>query len=162
MLMSSHKALFPAVMAVLVATVACSDKPRVTAPLAGPSPAASAAVATDKPIPEGLAKQFARALANPAFRAYVKAALDSSPYREHKLQFQTFLGRGNGRALRELAAANGVAEAEITRGARAAIPLEVYLPVPAHRAAWQGDSNVLVATASKDKDVPVAFDVHGK
>lgn len=162
--MSSHKALYPAVAAAaLVAAAACSDTPRVTAPVAGPSPVVSAAAtAPDKPIPEGLARQFARALANPAFRAYVKAALDSSPYREHKLQFQTFLGRPDRRALRELAAANGVAEDEITRGARAAIPLEVYLPVPAQRAAWQGDSNVLVATAIKDKDVPVAFDIHGK
>ncbi len=161
--MSSHKALYPVVVtAALVAAAACSDKPRVTAPVAGPSPAVSAAAAPDKPLPEGLARQFARALANPAFRAYVKAALDSSPYREHKLQFQTFLGAANSRALRELAAANGVAADEITRGARAAIPLEVYLPVPAHRAAWQADSNVLVATAIKDKDVPVAFDIHGK
>jgi len=161
--MSFHKALYPAALATaLVAAAACSDKPRVTAPVAGPSPVVSAAAAPDNPLPEGLARQFARALANPAFRAYVKAALDSSPYREHKLQFQTFLGRPDGRALRELAAANGVAEDEITRGARAAIPLEVYLPVPAHRAAWQGDSNVLVATAIKDKDVPVAFDIHGK
>src|ERR1041385_3142689 len=73
-----------------------------------------------------------------------------------------FLGRPDGRALRELAAANGVTADEITRGARAAIPLEVYLPVPAHRAAWPGDSNVLVAPAIKDQDVPVAFDIRGK
>ena len=159
--MSSHKALYPIVVAATLAA-ACSDKPRVTAPVSGPSPAASAAAAPDKPLPEGLARQFARALANPAFRAYVKAALDSSPYREHKLQFQTFLGAANGRALRELAAANGVTADEIARGGRAAIPLEVYLPVPAQRAAWQGDEHVLVATAIKDKDVPVAFDIHGK
>jgi len=161
--MSSHKALYRAVVAAaLVVAAACSDKPRVTAPAADSSPAVSAAAtAADKPIPEGLAKQFARALANPAFRAYVKAALDSSPYREHKLQFQTLLGRPDRRALRELAAANGATTNEIERGARAAIPLEVYLPVPAQRAAWQGDSNVLVATAIKDKDTPVAFDIRG-
>src|SRR5690348_13858581 len=161
--MSSHTALYPAVVAAaLVAAAACTDKPRVTDPPAGPNPAANAAAAAAKPLPEGLARQFARALANPAFRAYVKAALDSSPYREHKLQFQAFLGAGNGRALHEMAAANGLAEDAITRGARAAIPLEVYLPVPAHRAAWQGDDNVLVATAIRDQDVPVAFDVRGK
>src|SRR5437762_14165957 len=35
------------------------------------------------------------------------------------------------------------------------------LPVPAHRRAWTGGANVLVATAIGDHDVPVAFDVHG-
>jgi len=34
--------------------------------------------------------------------------------------------------------------------------------VRAHRAAWQGDSNVLVATAIKDQDSPVAFDIQGR
>jgi hypothetical protein len=159
--MSSPKALYQVIMAAAaLAAAACSDRPRVTAPVAAPN-AASAAPASQNQLPEGLARQFARALGNPAFRAYVKAALDSSPYREHKLQFQMFIGRPDRRALRELAAANGATTDEIERGARAAIPLEVYLPVPAHRAGWQGDSNVLVATAIKDKDVPVAFDIRG-
>src|SRR5437773_2676302 len=43
----------------------------------------------------------------------------------------------------------------------AAIPLEFYFPVPAHRLAWSGDANVLVATALRDHDVPVAFDPQG-
>src|SRR5436309_15037669 len=124
--MSFHKALYPPVVAAaLVAAAACSDKPRVTAPVSGPRPAVNATAAPEKPVPEGLARQFARGLANPAFRAYVKAALDASPYREHKLQFQALLGRPDHRALRELAAANGATEDEVARGARAAIPLEV-------------------------------------
>lgn len=159
--MSSHKALYLIAVAAMVAVAACSDQPRVTAPADQQGAAAStAAPRTD--IPEGIARQFARALANPAFRAYVKASLDASLYREHKLQFQTFLGAAGRRALHDVAAANGVAEDEIERGARAAIPLEVYLPVPAHRAAWRADSNVLVATAIKDQDVPVAFDIQGR
>src|SRR5262249_43978802 len=41
-------------------------------------------------------------------------------------------------------------------------PLEVYLPVPAHRAAWTGDDNVLVATAIGDREAPVAFSPAGQ
>jgi hypothetical protein len=37
----------------------------------------------------------------------------------------------------------------------------MYLPVPEHRRAWTGGEDVLVATAVKDHDPPVAFDVHG-
>ncbi|MGH2627479.1 MAG: hypothetical protein ACRDHY_12615, partial [Anaerolineales bacterium] len=120
---------------------------------AGPSPAQK---------PERLARQFAKALRNPAFRAYVKGQLDASPFPERKLQFQTFLGASGGRALRHLADENGVAAADVDREARAAIALEIYLPVPAHRAAWTGGDNVLVATGIMDRDVPVAFDTHGR
>jgi len=34
--------------------------------------------------------------------------------------------------------------------------------VPAHRAAWAGDENVLVATALADREAPVAFDLEGR
>src|SRR5207245_10574671 len=51
--------------------------------------------------------------------------------------------------------------AGVVRAASAAMPLEFYLPVPAHRAAWAGDERVLVATAIGDHDAPVAFDPQG-
>ena len=38
----------------------------------------------------------------------------------------------------------------------------MYFPVPAHRAAWTGDENVLVATAERDGDAPVAYDLAGR
>jgi hypothetical protein len=112
--------------------------------------------------PERLARLFARALANPGFRAYVKAQLDSSPFPEHKIQLQTFLGARGRRALRDLAEQNGTTEADVQQEAIAAIPLEVYLPVPAHRAAWNGDANVLVATALADREAPVAYSPDGR
>src|SRR3989454_405730 len=49
----------------------------------------------------------------------------------------------------------------ISRAADDAMPLELYLPVPAHRRAWTGGEDVLVATAVADHDAPVAFDVRG-
>ncbi len=103
----------------------------------------------------------ALALGDPAFRAHVKGELDRSPFREHKLSFQRFLAAGRGHALAAMAQRAGVATADLSRAAAGAIPLEMYLPVPEHRRIWEGDANVLVATAVADHDPPVAFDVQG-
>jgi hypothetical protein len=146
-------------VAALLVVGACSDRTPVTpgtdAPLAVPPVGPSAR------RPDALARQFAKTLKNPAFRAYLKAQLDASPYVEHKLQFQTFLGANGGRALREIAAENSETKDAVSEAAKQAIALEVYFPVPAHRSAWTGDENVLVATALTDREAPVAFDPRG-
>ena len=141
----------------LILIGACSD--RTVTP---PSEAPVAAIAANAQRPEALAKMFAKGLKNPAFRAYLKAQLDASPYREHKLQFETFLGANGSRALSEIAVENGATKDALETQAKAAIALEVYFPVPAHRAAWTGDEHVLVATAVTDDDPPIAFDPDGR
>jgi len=142
----------------------CADRTPVSAPDGGfpgaGAPAAGTLAGLSK-RPEALAKIVAKGLRNAAFRAYLKAQLDASPYREHKLQFQTFLAANNGRALREIASENGTTPESIAEQAKAAIELEVYIPVAAHRAAWSGDENLLVATALTDDDPPIAYDVGG-
>lgn len=150
-----------AALALVVGALACSDRPPGTAPdAASGKPAILSAAAR----PELLARSLALALGDPAFRAHVKAELDRSPFREHKLSFQRFLaaerGSGSG-ALAAMARGTGLAAADLARTAERAIPLEMYLPVPEHRRAWTGDANVLVATAIADHDPPVAFDVQG-
>jgi hypothetical protein len=148
-------------LATVVSVAACADRAPVTAPReTGSEPIAS--LATVSRQPEALAKLVARGLKNPAFRAYLKAQLDASPYREHKLQFQTFLAANGSRAVREIAEENGITQESIAAQAKAAIGLEVYIPVPAHRAAWTGDENILVATALTDDDPPVAYDADGR
>ncbi len=144
-------------VAALMLIAACSD--RAVTP---PSETPAASVSTNSKRPEALARMVAKGLKNPAFRAYLKAQLDVSPYREHKLQFETFLAANEGRALREIAAENGTTKDTLATQAKAAIALEVYFPVPDHRAAWTGDENVLVATALTDDDPPIAFDPEGR
>src|SRR5690242_20671234 len=139
---------------------ACSE--RTITPPGGPAETSAAAVPEGATRPEALAKMVAKGLKNPAFRAYLKAQLDASPYREHKLQFETFLAANAARALREIATENGTTKDALEAQVKGSIALEVYFPVPAHRAAWQGDEQVLVATALRDDDPPVAFDPQGR
>src|SRR6266487_3854462 len=146
-----------AALALLVGALACSDRPPGTAPAAASGPN----VLSTATNPELLARSLALALGDPAFRAHVKGELDRSPFREHKLSFQRFLAAGRGHALAAMAQRTGVATADLSRAAAGAIPLEMYLPVPEHRRIWEGDANVLVATAVADHDPPVAFDVQG-
>ncbi len=140
-------------VATIILIAACSDR-TVTPP--ADSPMVASAVNAKRP--EALAKMFAKGLKNPAFRAYLKAQLNASPYREHKLEFKTFLAANDSRAMREIAVENGATKDALADEAKAAIALEVYFPVPAHRAAWTGDEQVLVATAVTDDDPPIAFD----
>ena len=149
-----------AALALLLVALACSERAPVTAPSGAdrvaPSPATS--IAADA---EQLARSMALALGNPAFRAHVKAQLDRSPFREHKLPFQRFLAADGGRGAAALARGAGSATADVTREANRAVPLEMYLPVPEHRRAWKGGDDILVATAVGDHAAPVAFDVRG-
>ena len=137
------------VAALLVLAAACSDR-AVTPPDQTPD-AASAVGPSGSPAVE-LARMVAKGLKNPAFRAYLKAQLDASPYREHKLQFEMFLNANSARALRQIAGENGGNAELVARQAKQAIALEVYFPVADHAKAWSGDERVLVATALRDED----------
>jgi hypothetical protein len=108
-----------------------------------------------------LARRLARALADPAFRARLKAELDRSPFVEHKLQLQSFLRASDGQILKEVARLSGAAETTVQTEIDEAIPLEIYFPVRAHRDAWSGGPELLVASAREDREAPVAYDIGG-
>jgi hypothetical protein len=111
---------------------------------------------------ERLARRLAVALADPAFRARVRRELERSPVREHKLHLQRFLTGTNLHALRDVARLSREPEATVAADARTAAALEFYMPVPEHRRTWKGDANLLVATAHRDREAPVAFTTTGK
>lgn len=149
----------------MLAAVAACDRSDGAAGLAGPTPpSVPSAQGTASPDtrPQRLARRVARAMRNPAFRAYIKAQLDHSAFREHKLPFQRFLRANGGRGLSTLAGENGEDERGIAGDADSASALEFYFPVARHLSAWTGGENILVATADQDGDVPVAFDIRGR
>jgi len=163
-----------AILALLAGAGGCTDRadPGPTAPPDAPvvsvSPAppgqagGSRNEAASRAAQERLARRVALALANPAFRISLKAALDRSTVVEHKVHFQRWLHGSEHHALTALAKAARQPETAVDADARSAPALEMYLPVPAHRAAWKGGEEILVATAREDHEAPVAFDVRGQ
>ena len=150
-------------LAALMLLAACSDPiPPTAVEEPTPSLAPTQAPAADRGRLERLARRTARALADPAFRARLKADLDRSPVREHKLHFQRFLTAGARPPLADMARLNAESIEALRADAQGAVALELYLPVPQHRASWGGGADVLVATAIHDGDAPVAFDVRGR
>lgn len=168
--MSTFRRSYIATLALLAGAAGCGDRagsgPTAPADVTG-APAAAATprdghAFAGRAAEQRLARRMALALADPAFRAYVKGALDRSPILEHKLHLQRLLHGPDRRALEALAKAGGEAEASVDADASAATALEFYIPVAAHRAAWRGGDDILVATARDDGEAPVAFDVRGK
>lgn len=150
----------------LAAAVAACDHPAPTAnEETAPLPSAvspNTRSSTERAAMDRLARRLARALADPAFRATLKTELEQSPFVEHKLQLQSFLRASNRHALKEVARLSGTAESTVEAEANQAIPLEIYFPVPAHRATWTGGPGLLVASAREDREAPVAYDVAGR
>jgi len=167
------------------ASLGCADRPAPTdaddaVGSAGATPAGPAGVPTgitaaapgasagggradrERSAAERLARLVALSLAEEPFRARLRAELDRSPVAERKLHFQRFLRADGGRAMQALARAAGASERAVGAEADAALALELYFPVPAHRAAWNGGPDLLVATALADDDRPVAFDLGGR
>jgi hypothetical protein len=154
-------------MLALVAIVAACERPTPTASteeaVPSPAPESPASIhSAERAAMDRLARRLARALADPDFRAYLKRELDQSPFVEHKLQLQNFLRGNDRRALKEVARLSAATETAVDAEAGAAIPVEIYFPVPAHRAEWAGGPEVLVASAREDRDAPVAYDVEGR
>jgi hypothetical protein len=150
---------------ILLAVAACADTDRPLAPAVpdlAHGPAWQEPTDPDRARDQRLARRFALALNNPGFRAEVLGALDGSHQREGRVHLQRFLLRGQGRGLQRMAAGAGAPAGQIRADLAAAPSMEVYLPVPAHRARWRGGSDLVVATARADGEAPVAFDLRGR
>jgi len=154
----SHRFSFMALL-MLVAT-ACADRDVPSAPRSDSQPPLATSAAH---LPtRRLARSFARALADPSFRARLRTELAQSTFPEQKVHFQGLLTAENRAVLRDIARLAGTSESEIANDAANAIGLELYLPVPEHRKQWQGDERILVATAMTEHETPVAYDTRGR
>lgn len=150
-----------AALAALAFTGACRDAAVPTHPSSAQVIASPPAQAGARERQERLARRLALALRRPELRQSLLEYLAASPDPERKLHFQWLLAGQQGRFRRALADGSGESEAAVAADAEGLGPMELYLPVAAHRAGWRGDGNLLVATAIKDGEAPVAFDVTG-
>jgi hypothetical protein len=111
-----------------------------------------------------LAREVALALSDPEVRQLVYRSLKSSPVREGKVHFGRWTDAA-GTALLETIGRNGRV-AGGPSGAKAlrdgVVPLELYMPVKAHRKAWRGGPELLVATALRDHELPIVYDLSGQ
>ena len=152
----------PWLLSATVALAACAgdrSPPEPTGP-ASPAPP-NLSVTPETSRLEGVARRLARALADSAFRARLHARLRASPYPEGKIHLQRSFSGANRGELRAMSKLNGESETATASVISQAQALEVYLPVPAHRSRWHGDTQLLVATAARDGDLPVAYDLKG-
>lgn len=149
----------------LLAAAACSDSPEPAGP--GRPDLAQGAAWQEPPDPERardqrLARRVALALSDAGFRSEVLAATRGSTQREQRVRLQRFLFQDGQRRLHAVARAAGerpeAARADLTE----APTMEMYFPVPSHRARWAGEADLLVATARRDGESPVAFDLRGR
>jgi hypothetical protein len=145
-------------LATVMTITACTDR---TSP---DIPTESMQASRDLPVSarERLARRIALALADDRFRMQLKRDLDRSPVREGKLHFQRYLASSRARPSLDLARLTGESHAAVELDAQRAPALELYLPVPAHRAAWTGDDRILVATTDDERQSPVAFSPRGE
>jgi hypothetical protein len=145
-------------LAAVLALAGCTDR---TSPDIA-TETAQASRDTPAAARERLAQRIAVALADDRFRAQLKQDLDRSPVREGKLHLQRYLSSSHARATGDIARLTGESNTAVDLDARRAPALELYLPVPAHRAAWTGDDRILVATTGDERQPPVAFSPKGE
>ena len=147
-----------------LAAFACDRSPVAPADRARGLPPLVIMERQQRQLLDELTRAVAMSLARPAVRQAVYDALHASPYREHKLHLPVYL-RNSGRPLLAAMAAlrgAGATESAVLKTADSAIDLEFYMPVKSHFASWTGDDNLIVATALRDHEIPVAYDLRGE
>ncbi|HSU15934.1 hypothetical protein [Longimicrobium sp.] len=159
-----------AVLAACALAAACADQ--ADTPLA-PTTAPAPAISPEQEAATELTRMVAVALRDPELRQRVFADLRSSRYsREHKLELRSYLrGQGGGALLLDKLAGEKATRAPGAGATdpRAAVlqmvgtirPLEFYMPVPEHRAAWTGGPELIVASQIVKDAAPVGFDLSG-
>jgi hypothetical protein len=145
-------------LAAALALAACTDRTSPDTSDEFPQPSRDEPAAAR----ERLARRIALAMADDEFRTRLKHDLDRSPVREGKLHFQRYLSTAHARATSAMARSSGETSVAVTLDAGRAPALELYLPVPAHRAAWTGDDRILVATTGDERHPPIAFSPSGE
>ena len=147
----------------MLGAVACGAESGTPVGITSPqSPTRAGTAAGDQLRLERTARRLAIALGNREFRGQLRSRLAQSAHREQKLELEQVLREDGNRGLGRLAAENQEDPLTIEKDLEASGSLEIYLPVPQQRTAWKGTEDILVATALRDGDSPVAFNLRGE
>jgi hypothetical protein len=161
---SARAATLLAALALLLA--ACADRdaaPTVgnAPPIARPAVAVAGSSAEHDSL-RVLVQAVAAALGDQGLRSRLLGDLRAAPNIEHKLPLRDYLnGRSGGILLAKMAQVTGRSRASLRALLAAVRPLELYMPVAAHRARWKGEASLLVAGQLEDDEAPVAFAAGG-
>lgn len=147
-----------AALVLLAGLAACADGGALPT---GSAPAAEAA-AGRTPANQQLAAMLASALRQPEVRTAIYREMQASPQTERKVLLGAFLrGRGSG-VLEAMARTTPSGSMDgVLNLIRATGPLEVYFPVAAHRDAWKGGEELMVATTLDENAAPVGVALDG-
>lgn len=109
-----------------------------------------------------IAELTARSLTHDGLRQAVKQLMRNSPFREHKLEFRSYLqGPQGGPLLGAMAREYDGPTADILALLDRVRPLELYMPVDEHRLTWTGTPDVVVAALIEDHTIPAGYTVEG-
>ncbi|MEL7835277.1 hypothetical protein [Fodinibius sp. Rm-B-1B1-1] len=107
-----------------------------------------------------LAYTLAAALDNSEVRKTVHAAMDASPYHEHKLVFQEFLESAEGTKLREALTSKLEGEKVLDELLDELPRLDFYLPYETHRETWEHANGNIMAICILNVDAKKATAYH--
>lgn len=146
---------------VVAATVSCRDATRATNPNHDATPASSV---QNTPDPErqaltDIARSLALSLGSASVRGEMKSEMRGAPFQEHKVELRRYLNRNRAQAIAER---SGISVEQLTASVALVRPLELYMPVAAHRSQWTGDGNLLVVSQLEDTSPIVAFNLRGE
>jgi hypothetical protein len=148
-----------ATAATVLSLAACGDESSQPLLTEAAAPAAQSAA---EPAIQQLARLVAASMRDASVRAQFHAATAGSPVKEGKLLLSSYL-RGQGNAmLKAMSRASGTPESEILALISQTGPLEIYLPVEAHRGAWKGGDNLIVASQLVEEQAPFGVDLQGR
>jgi hypothetical protein len=109
-----------------------------------------------------LTRAFAMGMSDATARNQLLQSFRASKVREHKLELTAYLASKEGqRLLGSMSDRSGQSVTELTTLISRIRPLELYMPVAAHRSKWNGDAAILVASALDDSVTPGAFSPEG-
>jgi hypothetical protein len=149
--MSKSLILRVLLVAGIISLIACSDRSPTTSLLPSGEPVLSTS-SPEAPALEALVRGIATSLTDPALRRQVLEDLRDSPFPNHKIHLQSYLGGERGLVLiRAAAAAAGMRPVDLLASVQVLPELEFSMPRPYDQARWTGTEDVILVGTTRPR-----------